>query len=82
MYLNQLKKGEKAIVVNIPEENEISFRLREMGLVPDTSIKVIGKALFGNPIEISFNGYLLSLRKEEAKYIKVKPCRNGSERQE
>ncbi len=79
MFLNQLKKGEKAIVENIPEENEISFRLREMGLVPNTQIKVIGKALFGNPIEISFNGYLLSLRKEEAKYIQVKPHGNGNE---
>lgn len=42
-----------------------------MGIVPQTSIKLIKQAPLGDPIEIEVRGYNLSIRKEIAQEIKV-----------
>lgn len=46
-------------------------RLLEMGLLPGTSIEVIRSAPLGFPIEVKVKGYMLTLRKAEAKCIEV-----------
>jgi ferrous iron transport protein A len=46
-------------------------RLREMGVVPGTTIQLVRRAPLGDPIEISLRGSLLSLRRSEAELIEV-----------
>ena len=48
-------------------------RLREMGLVPGTRVKLIRWAPLGDPLEIELRGYRLSLRRHEAESIEVQP---------
>ena len=70
--LTLLKKGNKAIIIETPVDCILGIRLREMGFTPSTEIQIVGKSLFGGPIEIMIRGYLISLRKSEASKIIVK----------
>ena len=42
-----------------------------MGLVEGTLIEIVGRAPFGDPIEVRTRGYNLSLRTSEAQSIEV-----------
>lgn len=65
---NQKETGKKRIT-NVKGPN--ATRLLEMGLLPGTSLEIIRSAPLGFPIEIKVRGYLLTLRKEEAKCIEI-----------
>lgn len=46
-------------------------RLRELGLVPGTRVRIVRKAPFGGPLEISVRGSRLAVRRSEAFHIKI-----------
>jgi len=46
-------------------------RLMAMGLIPNTKAEILQSAPFGDPIAIRLRAYNLSLRKDDAKLIKV-----------
>jgi len=69
--LSSLKKGEKGIVVQVKGKGAIKRRMMDMGVVPGSEISVVRVAPFGDPIEFMVKGYNLSLRKSEARDIKV-----------
>lgn len=46
-------------------------RLMELGITIGSEIRVIRKAPFGGPIEISIRGYRLSLRRTEARIVLI-----------
>ena len=50
------------------------MRLKEMGLLPGTTITLVRTAPMGDPIEIKLRGYHLSLRKSEAAFVLVEPA--------
>lgn len=43
----------------------------EMGLVEGKELKVLFRAPFGDPIAVDVDGYILSLRKNEAELVIV-----------
>jgi Fe2+ transport system protein FeoA len=47
-------------------------RLREMGIVPGTRVRVTRRAPLGEPIEISVRGSHLSMRNHEAAFIAIR----------
>jgi ferrous iron transport protein A len=69
--LSELKVGEEAKITSVNVTGEIRRRLLDLGVSKGLKIKVIRKAPLGDPIEIFFQGCHLTLRIEEAKYIKV-----------
>jgi ferrous iron transport protein A len=69
--LASLKIGDAARVVQIVGVDEISVRLMEMGLIPGVDVRVMGRALLGDPIELELRGYRLSVRKSEADRVEV-----------
>lgn len=69
--LNQLKVGQRGIVVSLESKGSLKRRMIDMGLVPGSEIKVLRVAPLGDPIEFAVRGYNLSLRKSEAKDIQV-----------
>ncbi|TSA06381.1 MAG: ferrous iron transport protein A [Planctomycetaceae bacterium] len=69
--LSRLKKGSAGRVVRIHGTDSISMRLLEMGLTPGVSVKMIGAAFLGDPLEIELRGYHLSVRKSEASRVEV-----------
>ncbi len=68
--LDQLRKGEKAIIDSFTDV-EVSLKLLEMGCLPGEMIQVKNIAPLGCPIAISVGGYMLGLRKAEASSVIV-----------
>ncbi len=70
MKLSQLKIGQSAEIVSF-ERDDLKLRFYEMGCLPGEVVTLELIAPLGDPIAINIGGYLLSLRKREAQYIKV-----------
>jgi len=71
--LGALKIGGRAIVQAVRCGHAETVRLLEMGLLPGTEVKVIRRAPMGDPLELSFRGYRLSIRTAQASLIEVQP---------
>lgn len=68
--LSTIQLGQSVIISSI-EESFLKPKLMEMGLVKGKEITVLFKAPFGDPIAIDVQGYILSLRLDEAALIQV-----------
>ncbi|MBW3596536.1 MAG: ferrous iron transport protein A [Planctomycetes bacterium] len=67
--LAELPLGRTAVVKTIDGADDIALRLLEMGLTPGVTVKLLGAAPLGDPLELEVRGYRLSLRKSEAKRV-------------
>ena len=74
MKLSELAVGASAVVREFPKSGTAFVRLREMGLLAGTRLKLIRTAPLGDPIEIKLRGYHLTLRKSEAEHVLVEPA--------
>jgi ferrous iron transport protein A len=63
--------NEKARITSIDASGEISRRLRDMGLVPGTEVKVIGRAPLKDPVAVRLRDFTLTLRNNEADCIMI-----------
>lgn len=73
LKLSELAVGASATVRDYPKTGGAFTRLREMGLLPGTALALVRTAPLGDPLEIKFRGYHLTLRKTEAEHILVEP---------
>jgi ferrous iron transport protein A len=71
MKLSELAPGAAAVLRAMPSAGAAFVRLREMGLLPGTRVKLVRRAPLGDPIEIEVRGYHLSLRRDEAEHIVI-----------
>ena len=71
MTLNDLKRGEKAIILDIVTDF-IPLKLIEMGCLPGNTIKLLQLAPFKDPMYLDVNGSRLDIRRETAHHIIVK----------
>jgi ferrous iron transport protein A len=69
--LRTLGVNEKARITSIDASGEISRRLRDMGLVPGTEVKVIGRAPLKDPVAVRLRDFTLTLRNNEADCIMI-----------
>ena len=69
--LNELRVGQRGIVVRVGSKGPVKRRMMDMGLVPGSEVSVRRVAPLGDPIEFTVKGYSLSLRKSEAQDIQV-----------
>jgi len=70
MFLNQLKKGEKAIIKNF-DSQEIPLKLLELGCLPGSDVKLLQIAPLGCPYYFIINDTRIALRKETAQQIEI-----------
>ena len=70
--VDDLKPGQSGIVLKIECDDMLRRRIVDMGITPGTHIIMKRIAPFGDPIQINVRGYDLSIRKSEAKNIKIK----------
>ena len=70
--LPELLPGDQAVISRFELANGEMVRLRDMGLSEGIKIRVVRYAPLGDPIEIKFRGFHLSIRKAIAKYILVR----------
>jgi|TARA_B110000503_G_scaffold93375_1_gene140783 ferrous iron transport protein A len=71
LTLNDLKRGEKAIILNIVTDL-IPLKLIEMGCLPGNTIKLLQLAPFKDPMYLDINGSRLAIRRETANHIIIK----------
>ena len=70
--LSEIKSGSGGTIRSF-DNHELSVKLMEMGCVPGEEVEVLRVAPLGDPIAIGVAGYTLSMRKDEACFVKVLP---------
>lgn len=71
LSMRKMKKNQSGIIDAVRTEGELGKRIRDMGLVPGTEIKIQGRAPLYDPVAIRVMGFTLTLRNNEADYIDV-----------
>lgn len=75
MRLGDVSPGCEGTINKLECRRQLKRRLMDMGVIAGTGFKVERVAPLGDPMELKFNGFNLSLRKEEAGNIWVEvPC--------
>ena len=69
--LRQMKTNQSGIIRAVKANGEMGRRLRDMGLVPGTEIKIKGRAPLNDPVALRVMGFTLTLRNNEADWIEV-----------
>ncbi|MBQ1844624.1 MAG: FeoA domain-containing protein [Desulfovibrio sp.] len=69
--LRSLGVGEAGRIASVEVAGEMGRRIRDMGLVPGTQVKVVGRAPLQDPIALRLSGVTISLRGSEAGYIRI-----------
>ena len=72
MTLDSIKPGQGGVISSIGGQGLLRRRLLDMGLTPNTRVKVRKVAPMGDPIELSLRSYILTIRKDEAAKIELK----------
>ncbi len=73
MTLDKLPIGKPAIILTVGGEGDLRCHLLDMGLIPHTEVTVRKVAPLGDPMELYLRGYTMTLRKEDAARIEVRP---------
>lgn len=69
--LRSLSLNEKARISSITANGEMGRRLRDMGLIPGTEVKVVGRAPLKDPVALRLRDFTLTLRNNEADCIMI-----------
>lgn len=67
--INDLSVGESSVVLTINCEGAMKRRLIDMGITPGVKVTLHKIAPLGDPLELKLRGYMLSIRRSEAKNI-------------
>lgn len=73
MTLDKLPIGKPAIILSVGGEGNLRCHLLDLGLIPHTEVTVRKVAPLGDPMELYLRGYTMTLRKEDASRIEVRP---------
>ena len=73
MTLDKLPIGKPAMILTVGGEGDLRCHLLDMGLIPHTEVTVRKVAPLGDPMELYLRGYTMTLRKEDAARIEVRP---------
>ena len=69
--MRKMHDNQAGIISSIKVTGELGRRIRDMGLVPGTEIKIQGRAPLYDPVALRVMGATLTLRNNEADYIEV-----------
>jgi Fe2+ transport system protein FeoA len=71
--LDELPPDAEGVVADVTGDGPIERRLRDLGLLPGTPVRVLRCAPLGDPVEYELRGYRLCLRRSEASRVRVRP---------
>jgi ferrous iron transport protein A len=71
MTLDELKIGQAGTITGLEGEGPVVQRLMALGLLAGSPIRITRRAIGGDPIEVAIMDYALSLRREEARMVRV-----------
>ena len=70
--LADLAVGERAVIESVTAPRPLAVRLMELGLVGGTEVVLKRRAPLGDPLELELRSYALSIRREEARCVRVR----------
>ncbi|MFA7444494.1 MAG: FeoA family protein [Flavobacteriaceae bacterium] len=70
MFLNQLQKGQKAVIKHFDIQH-IPLKLIELGCLPDSRVELMQIAPLGCPMYFNINESYVAIRTETAKQIEI-----------
>ena len=71
MHLRQMEVNQRGKILSVKASGELGRRIRDMGLIPNTEIQVVGRAPLKDPVALRLRDFTLSLRNNEADHILV-----------
>lgn len=71
MNLAEISKGQLVVVDQVGGQRAFRRRLMELGFVKGTRVELVGVAPLGDPMEFLVRGSSLSIRRAEAREIRV-----------
>jgi ferrous iron transport protein A len=69
--MRKMDDNQAGTIARIKVSGELGRRIRDMGLVPGTEIKIRGRAPLYDPVALKVGGTTLTLRNNEADCIEV-----------
>jgi ferrous iron transport protein A len=69
--MRNMHNNQTGTIASIKVSGELGRRIRDMGLVPGTEIKIQGRAPLYDPVALRVRGATLTLRNNEADSIEV-----------
>jgi ferrous iron transport protein A len=69
--IRNMQVNQAGTIASIKVGGELGRRIRDMGLVPGTAIKIQGRAPLRDPVALRLKGFTLTLRNNEADHIEV-----------
>jgi ferrous iron transport protein A len=69
--MRQMSDNQAGTIAAIKVAGDLGRRIRDMGMVPGTEIKIQGRAPLYDPVALRIRGATLTLRNNEADYIEV-----------
>lgn len=71
LTIGHLAIGEQAVVADIDSAHGLRLRLMEMGFTEGSPVKIVRKAIFGDPIQVQIRNSRFAIRKADAKLIRI-----------
>lgn len=71
MTLDTIKPGEECFIKKLTVRGKLGQRLTDMGVYSGMRLKVVRNAPFEDPMELEVEGYYVTLRHEDAKFVEV-----------
>ena len=71
LVMRKMKNNQSGTISAVRVGGELGRRIRDMGLVPGTAVKIQGRAPLYDPVVLRVMGFTLTLRNNEADYIEV-----------
>ncbi len=69
--IRNMRVDQQGTVTSVKVGGELGRRIRDMGLVPGTTIRIQGRAPLYDPVALRVKGFTLTLRNNEADLIEV-----------
>jgi len=69
--MREMSDNQEGIIKKVGAKGDMGRRIREMGMVPETSIQIQGRAPLKDPVAVKLRDFVLTLRNNEANNIFV-----------
>ncbi len=71
LSMRKMSDNQSGVISAVKVGGELGRRIRDMGLVPGTPVRIQGRAPLYDPVALKIRGFTLTLRNSEADHIEV-----------
>ncbi|MFK5953090.1 MAG: FeoA family protein [Desulfobacterium sp.] len=69
--LREMRRNQTGMIRSVRATGELGRRIRDMGLVPNTEVRIVGRAPLKDPVALRIMDFTITLRNNEADHISV-----------